>query len=411
MKILHTADWHIGKHLHKQPLHDQFALFFDWLIDLIHQESVDVVLVSGDIFDLANPAAEDRTLYYQFLTRLIATKTKIILTGGNHDSVGLLNAPKAILNELNITVVGGATDRLDDELIEIVDESGTLRLVVAAVPFLRDRDLRSRTTDELYKNRTEAIQEGIRLHYAKLAEICEEKYHNVPAIAMGHLYAVGADRSDSERDIHVGNAAAVDTSFFPTRFGYVALGHIHKPQILGKSDFMRYSGSPVALSFSEKKDIKSVILLELKNGQFSTPVIKATPVYRELKKFSGDFESVKNRLKNYQPDFPLASFVELEIFEDMYSSSLISAVEELKFQYQEDARIRILLSKITFQKGIQDTSDLFEANEHIQDLSPPDVFAKRLAEENLNKETQEGLIDAFRELYEMAQQEGAYENS
>lgn len=406
MKILHTADWHIGKSLHKQPLHDQFSLFFTWLIELIQAESIDVVLVSGDIFDLANPSADDRRMYYQFLTQLNATDTRIIITGGNHDSVGFLNAPKDILNELNITVIGGATEDIEDEIIEIKDEHDEIKLVVAAVPFLRDRDLRNKETDELYKNRTEAIREGIRNHYKNLAEICETRYPEIPTIAMGHLYAVGADASDSERDIHVGNAAAVDSSFFPSTFDYVALGHIHKPQRIGKNDFIRYSGSPVALSFSEKKDNKCVIILETIDNKLKEPVVIPVPQYRELKKFSGDLETVKKTLQEYKPDFQLPSFVEIEIKEAEYSTAVITEVENLTFTYQEHADFRILIHKTSFDTGSHDTADLFEVGTSIKDLTPPDVFAKRLEVENLKKETEADLISAFRELYELAMEGG-----
>jgi exonuclease SbcD len=404
MKILHTADWHIGKTLHKQSLQDQFLLFFDWLIDIIKTESIDVLLVSGDIFDLANPSADDRQLYYRFLTRLIGTDTKIILTGGNHDSVGLLNAPKDILNELNITVIGGATENIEHELIAIKDDHGTPQLVVAAVPFLRDKDLRNKQTDEIYKNRTEAIREGIRAHYRQLADICANRYPQTPIIAMGHLYAVGAERSESERDIHVGNTAAVDSSYFPPIFDYVALGHIHRPQIIGGNEFIRYSGSPVALSFSEKTDNKSVVMLELENGIIKPPTVIPTPKHRELKKITGDLERVKNKLSSYQVEFKLPSFIELEIKEAEYSSMVISEVEDLKHAYRDHDKFRILLSKTKFESGAKNTADLFEAGEKISDLSPPEVFAKRLESENLNKETAADLIEAFRELYELALQ-------
>jgi len=176
LKVLHTADWHIGKVLHKYPLRDELKLFFVWLTQLIEKESVDLILVSGDIFDLANPAVKDRELYYQFLSRLIKLDIKVVITGGNHDAVGLLNAPQRILDELNITVIGGATGNIEDELIEIKNKHGQTELVIAAVPFLRDKDLRTKENDEKYKNRTQAIREGIKDHYSKLAEICENKF-------------------------------------------------------------------------------------------------------------------------------------------------------------------------------------------------------------------------------------------
>lgn len=406
MKILHTADWHIGKILHKHPLQDQLKMFFDWLYGVIQTESIDVLLVSGDVFDLANPSAKDRELYYGFLTRLSGLKLQVIITGGNHDSVGFLNAPKDLLQELNITVIGGATDELEDELIEVVDEDGNTELIVAAVPFLRDKDLRNRETDEQYENRTEAIREGIKKHYADLAEVSQTKYADIPALAMGHLYTIGADPSDSERDIHIGNAAAVDASAFPDAFGYIALGHIHRPQIIGKNEFIRYSGSPIALSFSEKNDHKCALIVSLENRQFSTPKVLPVPAYRELRKFTGTIADVRNKLDAYQPGFPLQSFVEIEVKEEVFSSVMISEVEDLKTEYANNESFTILKSKTTFSSGAKDTADLFHEGESIEDLTPTEVFAKRVESEELDSETENLLKEAYQELLESVQQEG-----
>ncbi len=406
MKILHTADWHIGKMLYKYPLQDELALFFDWLIELIEKENVDVLLISGDVFDYANPAAKDRKLYYQFLSRLTALDTRIIITGGNHDSIGVLNAPRDILEALNVTVIGGATKNIAEELIEIKDKNGTLQMVVAAVPFLRDRALRNKTSDETYENRTDAIRAGIKNHYAELAEICEEKYASVPVIAMGHLYAVGVDRSESERDIHVGNTAAVDNSFFPPVFQYVALGHIHRPQIIGKNECIRYSGSPIALSFSEKKDEKSVVLVEYDNNEIAKPKVIPVPKWRELKRITGKLETVKSKLEKYEPDYPLHSFVEIEVLEEEFSSVILGDVEALKMEYTNHDKFKILKGKTTFQSGAKDTSDLFQEGQHIEDLTPREVFVKRLEGEDLDADKEKMLVDAFQELLEMVEQSG-----
>lgn len=406
MKILHTADWHIGKILHKHPLQDQIMLFCNWLFATLEKETIDVLLVSGDVFDLANPSAKDRELYYSFLTRLSSLKLQVIITGGNHDSVGFLNAPKDLLKELNITVVGGATDALEDELIPVLNKAGQPELIIAAAPFLRDKDLRNRETDEQYENRTEAIREGIKKHYADLAELCEAQYPGIIAIAMGHLFTIGADPSESERDIHIGNAAAVDATAFPNRFGYVALGHIHKPQIIAKNEYIRYSGSPIALSFSEKNDHKCVLMLSLENGQLSTPQVLPVPAFRELKKFTGTLAEVRKKLDGYAPDFDLRSFVEIEVKEEVFSSVMISEVEDLKAEYEANEHFTILKGKTTFNSGAKDTADLFHEGENIEDLTPTEVFAKRVESEELDLETASLLKEAYQELLESVQQGG-----
>lgn len=404
MKILHTADWHIGKVLHKNSLNEEFELFLDWLVQCIDEENIDVLLVSGDIFDIANPSVKDREVYYRFLSRLAGRHMKVIITGGNHDSVGLIDAPHEILNALNISVIGGARSEMKDEIIEVKNEEGEVQLIVAAVPFLRDKDLRNLKKDETFESREEALKAGILNHYSALAKICDEEYPNIPAIAMGHLYARGVSTSESEREIHMGNAVAVESNIFPDRFGYVALGHIHRPQIIGGNPFIRYSGSPIALSFSEKEDQKCVLITELKEGRFKEPNRIEVPKSRQLKKISGSFDEVKSKLEKYSPDFPLTSFVEIEINEANFSAAILAEVELLISDNSNNEKFTILKSKTNFEQGAKDTSDLFERGERIEDLKPKDVFNKLLEGESLSEENVGLVKDAFIELLESIEQ-------
>ncbi len=404
MKILHTADWHIGKILHKHSLKTEIESFFGWLLTIIETEKIDLLIVSGDIFDLANPSSKDRASYYRVLSQLTKLNVQIIITGGNHDSINLLNAPQDLLSHLSIHVIGGAKENLEDELIEIYNTQGKLELVVAAVPYLRDKDLRNINTDKKYHDRTEAVREGIKGHYFALAEICSKKYTDIPIIAMGHLYAKGSITSDSEREIQIGNAAAVESNIFSPIFDYVALGHIHRPQVIGKNEYIRYSGSPIPLSFSEKEDIKSVVIIDIKEKQKVEIKIKTIPKQRELKKFVGSLQEVQTYLEAYNPDFALTSFVEIEITEDTYSSVKIAEKEELVSSFAENTNFKILKSKINFKTGQNNTADLFTQGENIEDLSPSEVFNKRLESEDLDEARLKMLKEAFLEILEQVQE-------
>lgn len=405
MKVLHTADWHIGKVLHKYPLQEEMVLFFDWMIDLIEKEDIDVLLVSGDIFDMANPKAKDRALYYKLLSRLIPLNIHIIITGGNHDGIDVINAPKELLDTLHIHVVGGAKQNLEDEIIEIKDQEDQLKLVVAAVPFLRDRDLRSLDQDKQYATRAEALRAGIENHYRSLSDICEKKYSKIPSIAMGHLYAKGVSTSDSERDIHIGNAAAVEASIFPDTFDYVALGHIHRPQIINKNEYIRYSGSPISLSFSEKADKKGVIILEINETNVASPRFVEIPKLRELKKISGDLNTVATALKTYKNKYQLPALIELAVKEEDFSEITLAKVAELVAEYEDHTELIILKNKTEFNSSAEDTADLFKAGENIEDLSPLDVFDKRISSEALSGPKREELLQTFQELIEIVQSE------
>ena len=404
MKILHTADWHIGKVLHKQSLQDEMDLFLDWLLELLGSEEIDLLLVSGDIFDVANPAVKDRKIYYNFLSKLIGSKTQVIITGGNHDSIALLDAPQEILEHINISVVGGAKENIEKEIIEVKGQDGIAELIVAAVPFLRDKDLRSSVGNSDGKDRSAVLKEGIANHYRKVGEVCSVKYKELPALAMGHLYAKGVSTSDSERDIHIGNAAAVESDIFPPVFGYVALGHIHRPQIIGGSEMIRYSGSPIALSFSEKTDTKCVLIIELENGKFSVPRAMAVPKKRALTKLSGTFDDVRSKLEKYNPEYDLVSFVEIEVMEGDFSSTVLANVEDLVTEYASHERFHILKSRTQFRNGANDTSDLFDQGVNIEDLQPGEVFVKRLLTEQVDDEKRSFLETAFQEILEEVMQ-------
>ncbi|MEE9374163.1 MAG: exonuclease subunit SbcD [Saprospiraceae bacterium] len=403
IKILHTADWHIGKVLHKYSLREDMLSFFDWLIKLIKKEKIDVLLVSGDVFDLANPGARERADYYKILSRLINEKIKVIITGGNHDGIGVLDAPKEVLNTLNINVIGGAKKSLEEEIITIVNNKNEVELVVAAVPFLRDRDLRNLTLDLKYESRIEAIRQGIKSHYLNLGDFCEKQYQGIPAVAMGHLYAKGVSTSESERDIHIGNAVAVESSIFPSCFGYVALGHIHRPQVIGKNEKIRYSGSPIPLSFSEREDRKGVILLNLDNGEFSPPHFIEVSKQRELKRMKGDYNVVSKALKEYNPTLPLPSFVELEFEEEVFNTTVSAKINDLVTDYKDHDLFKILKHKINFKIDAKDTSQLFKKGENIEDLTPKDVFIKRIEQEELDSNKKSDLLAAFGELLEMVE--------
>jgi len=405
MKVLHTADWHIGKILHKHSLAEEMQLFFDWLLGIIKKEEVDLLLISGDVFDTATPSSKDRAIYYQFLRQLATTNTKAIITGGNHDSIGVLNAPSEILDFLDIHVIGGAKNPIEDEVIEVKNKDGKIEIVVAAVPFLRDRDLRSKEQNVTI-DRREAIREGMRLHYKTLSDYCKKYSPSVPTIAMGHLYVKGATISDSERDI--GNQSSISSDIFTDVFNYVALGHIHRPQIVAKNKNIRYSGSPIALSFSEKKDEKSICLIDTHGNKIKSVKVVSIPKHRNLHRIAGSFDEVVEALKAYENEFTLPSFVELLIKEDQFSPTLISNVDSLIQEYAESTELTILKNQYEFKKDKKNINSFFKEGIDIQDVSPMEIFKTKLdGDDFVEDHKKKDLLAAFREILMDLNQEEA----
>ncbi|CAN0591360.1 unnamed protein product, partial [Ectocarpus sp. 12 AP-2014] len=183
MKILHTSDWHIGKQLHKYDLVDDLNLFFEWLIVYIKTNGVAVLLVSGDVFDQANPSQAAFKQYYDVLRKLVQLDCKLIITGGNHDSAAVLNAPKELLKAFDISVIGGATEHISDMFIE-VDKNGE-RLVVAAVPFLKDRDIRKSVAGETYATKIEQIKSGLQTYFSNINTHYQSNHSDAFFVVMG----------------------------------------------------------------------------------------------------------------------------------------------------------------------------------------------------------------------------------
>jgi DNA repair protein SbcD/Mre11 len=399
MKILHTADWHLGKKLYKQELTEEHQLFFEWLIETIRERKIDILLISGDIFDLSNPPTEARALYYWFLRKMIEQKCKIIITGGNHDSASMLNAPKDILALLDVVVIGGATANIEDEIIDLGE------VIICAVPYLRDMDIRQAIQAESVQGRVEAVRNGIKNHYDMLANICRERYANIPVIAMGHLYAQGSITSESEREIQIGNLAAFGEADFSETFDYVALGHIHRPQRVGGKEHIRYSGSPIALSFSEREDLKIVIELEIAEGKIQKIEDIAVPKFRILKKMTGDFQKIKSLLTDFTHESALRAFLEIEVVEELYNPLLIRELTEIAAVF-DDEKSMILKHRIRFENEVSSTDQLFHEGQNIDDISEMDILTKRLEKENgLSEEHRMLLMEAFTELLQQVKEE------
>lgn len=395
MKILHTADWHIGKRLYQKELHEDFSLFIDWLCQTIKDQQVDVLLVSGDVFDLANPSAEARQLYYSALHKLSKLNIQIVLTGGNHDSPAMLNAPCELLMALNITVIGELPANREELIIPLGSRSEP-EAVVAAIPFIRDNELRKLAPGQSYEERQEAITEGIREIFNESAELIQKHYPSATPLAMGHLFAHGASTSSSEREIQVGNLAGFESNQFPKEFKYIALGHIHKPQRAG-SDHILYSGSPVPLSFDEKNHDKRVIIIDL-NEEKLNPVSVPVPSWRELKRVKGNLTEIKDELSGFSGSDKLPAFLEIELVEEHRNPAEIMELETLVEQFNEAKNNAEILKYFITITGESITSSGLFQNQKIEELKPSEVFSKWIEKSEVDEETGKLMNEAFEDI-------------
>lgn len=394
MKILHSSDWHIGRKLYNKELKNDMALFFDWILETINSEKIDVLIIAGDIFDLAYPSNESLKIYYNFLTQLNNSFcSTVVITGGNHDSKSTLEAPKDILQMMNIVVVGGTRENIEEQIIE-VKKNGKTELVVCAVPYLRDSDIRSSISGESYENRHQKIREGIANYFAKMAEkIKHYKAENIPVIATGHLFVSDSKSySEGERELYVGGLQEMTIANFPQEFDYIALGHIHRSQNV--SDKILYSGTPIPMSFSERNQQKSVVILEKNDSGFEIEKL-AVPKFRNMVLFKGEFLKVKKLMENYEDDGQQKAWAEIEIVEEKYNPDLQSVAEKF---ISEIENIEIINYKIIFTDKIGTVNQLIESTESLKDISETKIFERLLAKTAV--ENPDELKSTFLELIE-----------
>ncbi|MGZ5018047.1 MAG: exonuclease SbcCD subunit D C-terminal domain-containing protein [Methylobacter sp.] len=426
LRIFHTADWHLGHHLHGVSRQLEHQRFLDWLLDELHNKQADALIVAGDIFDSANPSSSAQSQLYEFLVK---TKTRlpnlnVVLVGGNHDSASRLDAPSPILNALGVTVVGGlARDgqgNIDWErlLVPLTNAAGEIKAWCGAMPFLRNADLPPTARDggsvaiglepmRLSEQDSDPLISGMKTLYAELFEQLQQKTGNAGSLILtGHCYMVNGALSElSERKILGGNQHALPVELFPDDIAYVALGHLHLAQKVGANEHIRYSGSPIPLSFDESDYPHQVIQVDIKAGQpVETVAVKIPRSVQLLRIPNGkDFAVLPEVIKQLQnltfDDLPIEQrpLLELRIRLEKPEPGLRQQIEEVI------AKLPVRLLKIsTAYSGSEKSLADLKIEERLEELQPLDVF-QRCYQNKYDKDAPETMNALFNELFESLQ--------
>ncbi|MGF6809550.1 exonuclease SbcD [Paraburkholderia sp. Clong3] len=302
MRILHTSDWHLGQHFIGKSRQSEHQALIDWLLVQVDEHAVDAVLIAGDIFDTGTPPSYARELYSQLVVRLHAAGVSLLLLGGNHDSVATLRESSALLAQLSATVVPSTEDSTSQVQVLLKHSDNGSRepgCVVCAIPFIRARDVQQSQAGQSAEDKQQSLQTAIQEHYRAVfdaankrrAELAAQLGRSLPLIATGHLTTVGAVTSESVREIYVGSLEAFPTSAFPP-VDYIALGHIHRPQKVGGLDHIRYSGSPIPLSFDEAKQQKEVLLVDVNADGLAAVTPLRVPRFQPLMAITGNLSTL-----------------------------------------------------------------------------------------------------------------------
>ncbi|MDO6611717.1 exonuclease subunit SbcD [Shewanella sp. 1_MG-2023] len=412
MRIIHTSDWHLGQNFYGKNRANEHQLFMQWLLEQIKLHDVDALIVAGDIFDTGTPPSYARSLYNQFIVDIQQTGCQLIVLGGNHDSVATLGESKQLLACLNATVIPGALDNVDEHVLVIKDKHQQPCAIICALPYLRPRDLVLSQSGESSTDKQRKLGNEIASLYEQCFEraqlLNQQQDKPLPIIATGHLTTVGASTSESVRDIYIGSLDAFNASLFPAA-NYIALGHIHRPQKIAKTEHIRYSGSPIPLSFDELTGQKSVFLVEFKQDKLAEVNAIDVPRFQAMASLKGSLVDIEASLAEFTVKSadaePETTWLSIEVAQQDFLSDLQSRIADIT----EPLAVEVLQLKRARSQRQQQIAQL--DNETLSELSVNDVFERRLAQEDFSELAQQQRLERiklqFNQVVEQVVEQGA----
>ncbi|MFC0226761.1 exonuclease subunit SbcD [Serratia aquatilis] len=377
MRLIHTSDWHLGQHFFTKSRAAEHQAFLSWLIEQVERQQIDAVIVAGDLFDTGSPPSYARELYNRFVVELQRTGCQLVILGGNHDSVATLNESRELLSCLNTTVIANAQAEPEQQIVVLNQRNGQPGAVLCAIPFLRPRDLLASRAGESGSQKQQALQDAIAEHYQRLYQAaCAYRQTlglKLPIVATGHLTTVGVSTSDSVRDIYIGTLDAFPAQAFPPA-DYIALGHIHRAQNVAKSEHIRYSGSPIPLSFDELGKAKTVFIVDLADGALQQVTPLEIPIFQPMQLIKGNLAQIEAQLQqfsDYQGDLPV--WLDIEVATQDYLSDIQRRIQLLA----GDLPVEVILLRRSKEQRRQTIAQ--QDKETLNELSVSEVFERRLA--------------------------------
>jgi len=387
MKILHTADWHLGVSLGTEKRSAEFERTLKFILESAQEREVRCILIAGDIFDSPIPSNQAIGMYYQFLVDATRAGIRdIIVTAGNHDSPGFLEAPKELLKRLNVHVFGKLEEDPADQLVLLQDENGEPHAVVAAIPYLHERDVRRTVSGEGLNEQHLGYCKGVLAAYQKVCGKAKELYPDLPLIAMSHFWATPGTEPDPADQ--VGCQSGVPVGDFPQSIDYLAMGHIHWPEPLAYRKEFRYAGSILPLTFQEAGYEKMAVLLD--TDDLAHPEEVKLPVFRQMEVITGTMTEITERIGKLKGEDSDA-MLDVEVT-GQFQPRLRQDLDDLC----AGSRLSVIVCKnqepnpVLLHRAAQ--------NERLEDLGPETVFSRMLdGKKDLTEDRRARLIGTFRE--------------
>jgi len=403
MRIIHTADWHLGQFFYTKSRAAEHQAFLDWLLEKAEAQQADAIIVAGDIFDTGSPPSYARELYNRFVVRLQQTGCQLVILGGNHDSVAMLNESRELLACLNTRVIAAASDDVSQQVLMLNRRDGQPGALLCAIPFLRPRDILRSQSGQSGREKQQSLLEAITDHYQRCWQEALRQREalglTLPIIATGHLTTLGVTKSDAVRDIYIGTLDAFPADCFPPA-DYIALGHIHRAQRIANSDHIRYSGAPIPLSFDELGKAINVYQVDFEAGRFVAAEALPIPSFQPMQMIKGSLEQIEQQLAALTPDPQGRTiWLDIEIVTEAYLSELQRRIQELTAPLP----VEVVLLRRSREQREQVIAR--QNNETLSELSVEEVFSRRLAQETDEPERQARASALFAQTLEAVRHE------
>jgi len=399
MKVLHTSDLHIGKNLHKHKINFAHEHYFEYLINTIIDEKIDLLLISGDIFDTTYVSVSTQKIFYNFLESLSNIKTlkDTVIISGNHDLASMLDLATPFIKLKNIHII--TSIEIEDQIF-ILKENDIPYCNIVAIPFLREKDIKPTLDSNNIIDIKKELENALINHYKKVDKYIEDNLDlSLPTISLMHLFATGNNSTtqiegENNRDIYVGKLKSINANTFSKNIDYFALGHIHKPQIVNKDEKIVYSGSPLTLNFGEKSE-KQLVILDFKGKNFTKKIIKL-PKFLNLKQIKAkSIEDIKEKLSKVDKDI-IVDYKEDPIYlEIVYKSKTIeNAINE-----EIDAFLKTLdnhfITLIIRIEGKLTKSETFNKKVSLENLTPRQIFDMSFKDVETGRIEDEDVFELF----------------
>ena len=400
LKIIHTADWHLGQTFLQKSRIEEHQYFIDWLLETIQKQDIDAIIVAGDIFDVSNPSVEAINKYHYFLLEAYKLNVQVIIIGGNHDSASRLNSYKDIFKILNVSIVGGELNNVG-ELIP-VNKRGTTNVaaIVTAIPYLRDGDIRKITEGETIIEAQGLFTAEVKKHYDKLLELAKTQHPTLPVIGTAHLYVTGCLLSEpAEKRMHslVGTLGQIPSTVFSDGYDYIAMGHIHKPQIIQHPNnvITKYSGSPIPLSFNERDDLKEITILTIVDNKIAHESL-SIPLQRNVIRFEGTADEIIEKIKLHQPSNVLTTWAEIIITKAVNYIEFNNKINDLCIDKNIEILNRTTKFSLYDNQSVRAEYIAGTDNNPLEDI--PKIFTIRCEKKGMNEESITEIMPLFMQI-------------